>query len=448
MTKNLTTGTPYKIILKFAIPMVLGNLFQQIYNMADSVIVGRLVGEDALAGVGATGSLNFLIIGFVIGLSSGFAVPMSQAFGAKDFDKIREYYANSLILTIVMSTAISILSLVFLEDILLLMNTPAEIMNHTISYASTMFMGLIGIFLYNLMASVMRALGDSKTPLYYLIFASILNIALSLAFVIFFNWGVFGTGLATAISQGISGILCFFTARKKFDILCLNKKDLSPKTDVMSRLLKIGLPMGLQFSITAIGALILQTSINSLGALYVLAVSTGSRIGGILLQALDTIGLAMTTYTGQNLGAGKIKRISIGLKHSLVISTIYSIICLGAAYLFGGEAISVFINEPSQALRAATHEFIIGNAYFYILLGALLIFRNLIQGLGYSGLTMIVGFAETIARALAAFVLVENFGYIGVILASPLAWLVALSILIPMYIFVMKSVKEKIPDRT
>ncbi len=439
MVKDLTVGSVHKVILKFAIPMIAGNMLQQIYNMVDSIIVGRFVGENELAGIGVTTSLNYFIVGFIIGISTGFCIPIAQAFGEKNNDKIRKFYANAIILTLILSVVITVLSLFFLEDILLLIDTPPQVMSHTISYASTMFMGLMGIFFYNLMAGVMRALGDSKTPLFFLIFSSALNVALSLIFVIAFNMGVFGTGLATAISQSVSAILCLITAYKKYNVIKINKSEFVLRWPIIKVLLKIGIPMGLQVSITAIGTIAVQSAINSLGALYVLSCATAIRVSVLFMQGLETLGLAMATYTGQNIGAGKVDRIKKGVKQALIIGSAYSVLCVIIIYFFGIYAAAIFIKNPSPELSYATYQFLMGNAGLYIILCALLVFRSTIQGLGYSSLSMISGFSETAMRVVISFVLVNSLGYSIIIFANPLAWFTALLVVLPMYFKIIKN---------
>ncbi len=442
MTKDLTVGTPYAVLLKFTLPMIVGSLFQQVYNMADSIIVGRFVGEEALAGVGATGPLNFLIIGFMIGLSSGFAIPIAQAFGAKDYDKIRTFYGNALLLWIGISAVLTTVTLLLLPQILTLMNTPEEIFSHTYSYASTMFMGLAGIFLYNLMAAVMRALGDSKTPLYFLIFASVLNVVLSLVFVLLFDMGVFGTGLATAISQGASGLLCLLRARQKFEILALDRGDFVPRPKVMGRLLAIGLPMGLQISITALGTIAIQSALNSLGAMYVLAASTAMKVHALFTQPLEMLGLAIANFAGQNLGAGKIKRIKQGVGQALLMGAIYSIFCVAVMFFIGEYVAALFVTAPSAELNDAVYLYLMGSSVFYLLLSTLFVVRYTIQGLGFSSQAMMAGIVEMVMRTVVAFALVGTFGYNIIVVSSPLAWVGALLVLIPMYFVVLKKISK------
>ena len=266
MIKDLTKGSPIKAILGFAVPMLFGNLFQQMYNMADSIIVGKYVGVKALAAVGGTGAINFLVLGFIIGVSSGFMIPVSQAFGAKDFDRLRRLVTNAAWLSLVVGSIMTVLTVTLTKSMLRLMNTPDDIFQGSYEYIGTIFAGILGIMFYNLLSGIMRALGDSKTPLYFLIFSSFVNIALDLLFVLVFKMGVFGAAFATDISQFVSCILCFLFIKKKYTILKMNKGDWTFNTKLSNKLLLMGLPMGLQYSITAIGSTVIQTAVNGLGS--------------------------------------------------------------------------------------------------------------------------------------------------------------------------------------
>ena len=273
MIKDLTKGSPIKAILGFAVPMLFGNIFQQMYNMADSIIVGKYVGVKALAAVGGTGAINFLVLGFIIGVSSGFMIPVSQAFGAKDFDRLRRLVTNAAWLSLIVGSLMTVLTVSLTRTMLRVMNTPDDIFQGSYEYIGTIFAGILGIMFYNLLSGIMRALGDSKTPLYFLIFSSFVNIALDLLFVIVFKMGVFGAAFATDISQFISCVLCFLFIKKKYTILKMNKGDWAFNTKLSNKLLLMGLPMGLQYSITAIGSTVIQTAVNGLGSVYVAAIS-------------------------------------------------------------------------------------------------------------------------------------------------------------------------------
>lgn len=443
MTKDLTTGSPLKAIVSFGIPVLLGSLFQQLYNMTDSAIVGQFISVEALAGVGATGSINFLIIGFVVGMCTGFSIPISQCFGAGDYDSLRRYFTNSIWLAGGFSIFLTVLTLVLLDPILILMQTPSDIYQYAKEFIGTVFAGIGGIFLYNLLAAVMRALGDSRTPVFFLCFSSLVNAGLALLFVLVFHMGVFGTGLATVIAQTLSGILCILLILKKFTILSVTKEQWRPSAYHMKRLLGMGVPMGLQFSITAIGSILLQGAINGLGSMYVAAVASAVRIHSIFTQGLETLGLAMATYTGQNLGAGKVDRIKKGVKQCLLVGTGYAVFAFLILLFFGKAMALIFVSPSETELISNIHFFLLANSGSYIILGFLLIFRNTIQGAGYSSFAMLSGVFEMVARSIVAFGLVGALGFTAVAFANLAAWFAANLFLIPAYFFVIKKLTNQ-----
>ncbi len=443
MQKDLTVGSPIKLIFTFAVPIFIGLLFQQFYSMVDAIIVEKFVGLKAYTGVGATGSLNFLVLGFVSGLATGFCIPVSQAYGAKDFDTVKKYYANALILTVVISIVLGSIVTFFLDEILYLLKTPTDIYSHAYNYIMPIFAGMIGAFLYNFLSSLMRALGDSKTPLYFLMFSSILNIVLDLVFIINFNMGTFGAGLATALSQIISGVLCLFLILKKYDILKFDKSDFKLDKKYTKKLLGIGIPMGLQFSITAIGSIIMTFSVNTLGSIYVTAVTSGSRIIMLTIQGLETLGITIANFTAQNVGAGKIDRVKMGVRYSTIIALIYSLICFVVVYFCSDFLISIFISDYDAILYQNITDYLLINVGFYFFVGLLLILRNAIQGAGYSKLAMSVGITEMIARSIVGLVFVFSIGYNAVLFSNPAAWVSACVILIVMYKNVLKDLDRR-----
>ncbi len=442
MQKDLTVGSPLKLIITFAIPIFLGLLFQQLYSMVDAIIVERFVGIDAYTGVGATGSLNFLVLGFVSGLATGFSIPISQAFGAKNYELVKRYYLTALLLTVIISIVLGTVVVFFLKDILELLSTPSTIFNHAYNYIMPIFGCMIGIFLYNFLSSLMRALGDSKTPLYFLMFSSVLNIILDLVFIIVFDLGTLGAGLATAMSQLISALLCLRLVFTRYEILKLNKADLYCKKQEVGKLLGIGVPMGLQFSITAIGSIIMTYSVNGLGAFYVTAVTSASRIIMLTMQGLETLGITIANFTGQNIGAMKLERVKKGVNVALIMALGYSVLCLGLIVLFGDTLIGIFISEYDALLFKNINEYLFVNVIFYFFLGALMILRNMIQGAGYSKFAMIVGVTEMIARAIVGFIFVGIFGYQAVLYANPLAWTLATIVLFFMYRYVLSEISK------
>ncbi|MFI3324700.1 MAG: MATE family efflux transporter [Clostridia bacterium] len=443
MTKDLTTGSPIKSIIRFSLPILIGNLFQQIYNIVDSAIVGKFVGVEALAGVGSTGAINFLIIGFVTGTCAGFCIPISQSYGAGDYNKLRKYYAHAIMIAAVMAVTATTLTLIFIKQILILMQTPDEIFTYAQVYISTIFAGIPGILLYNLLASTLRSIGDSKTPVLFLTGAAFLNVALDLIFIIYFDWGVLGAGLATVISQTTAGVLCLLLIIKKFYILKVEKEDFKFDYSCAKHLCKIGFPMGLQFSITALGSTILQASINGLGAIYVASITAASKINLFAIQGLEAMGLTMATFAGQNLGAKKPERVSIAVKQVLVVGAIYSVLAFVVLQITAPYLSLIFVSADETEIITCICQFLTVNSVAYIFLATLLVLRNTIQGLGYSTFAMIAGGTELLGRGFVALVLVPNFAYAGAIFGNATSWFFAVLFLVPAYIVIYKKVKLK-----
>ena len=416
MTKDMTTGNPVKLILTFSIPLLIGNIFQQFYSMADTIIVGRFLGVKALAAVGSTGAMAFLVNGFVIGLTSGFAVLVSQKFGANDEEGVKKAYASSLVLSAIMTIIVTIISVASAKPLLELMNTPADIMDDSLAYIIVIYAGNIAIIFYNMFASILRALGDSKTPLYFLIIASILNIILDIVFIVNFSMGVAGAAYATIISQSISAILCAIYIIKRFPILRLKMSHWKVRKIFVKSQLRIGIPMALQFSITAAGAMVLQGALNNFGSKIIASYTAASKVQQLVMQPAVTFGVAMATYSGQNLGAGRIDRIKEGVKKCTIISIIVSIISTIVVILFGGAFTKLFM-DGSDYLNTVS--------IFYIPLGLIFIYRNTLQGIGDSFVPMMAGVAEMVARTVVAFTLPSIIGFTGIALADPAAWFAA-----------------------
>ena len=443
LTKDMTTGNPIKLILLFSIPLLIGNIFQQFYSMVDTIIVGRFVGVDALAAVGSTGSMGFLINGFVIGLTSGFAVLISQKFGAKNEEGLKKATASALVLSLVSTIIITIISVMFAKPLLHLMNTPDNIINDANKYITIIYGGTIATVAYNILASILRALGDSKTPLYFLIIASILNIILDIVFIVNFNMGVSGAAYATIISQGVSSILCLIYTYKKYKILRLKMEDFKVKKRVYIKHLKIGIPMALQFSITAIGIMTVQGALNIFGSTVIAAYTAASKVLQIVMQPAITFGVTMATYCGQNLGAKNYGRIKEGVKKCTEISIITSIIA-GLILVFGGKFfVGLFISNPDASILAYAQECLNYSAIFFIPLGLIFIYRNALQGMGESFVPMMAGAYELIARAIVAFTLPRFIDYTGICLADPIAWLAAAIPLGLYYFKKMRTIEKK-----
>uniref|UniRef100_UPI0040268168 MATE family efflux transporter n=1 Tax=Gemmiger formicilis TaxID=745368 RepID=UPI0040268168 len=434
MTKDLTSGSPLKVILLFSLPLVLGNLFQQFYALADTIIVGRFCGVSALASVGATGSVNYLILGFVIGVCNGFAIPIAQLFGARDYKDLRRHVANAAWLCMAASVVLTISTVALTRPMMQLMQTPDDIIDGAVIYIGWIFAGIPFIFLYNMVAAIMRALGDSKTPLYFLILTSALNIGLDLLFIVPFHFGVFGAALATDISQVISGVLSFIYLRRKFDVLKMEKDDLAFSKKASIRLLGIGVPMGLQCSITAIGSVIMQWAVNVLGSTAVAAVTAAGKTQSLLTVPMESVGTAMATYAGQNLGASRMDRVRQGVNSAMLIILVYGVGSALILHFTDVQIMSLFLDTAKEVdIVAMGREYLFWNSVFFVPLGALIVWRYSIQGLGFSTLAMMAGVAEMIARTAVAIVLVPMLGYFGAELANPAAWIAACIFLYPAY---------------
>ena len=446
MEKDMTKGSPMKLILGFAVPLLFGLLFQQFYSMVDTIIVGHYLGVNALASVGATGSVNFLIIGFCMGVCNGFAIPIAQEFGAGNEKNLRKYVTNSVWLAVVFAIVMTITVVLLCRPILRLMRTPDNIIDGSYSYIVIIFLGIPVTYLYNMTSAIIRSLGDSKTPVIFLTMAALLNIVLDLICIIIFHWGVAGAAIATVISQAAAGICCFLFMRRKFSVLQMSKEDWMRDRIFIEKLCSMGLPMGLQYSITAIGSVILQSAVNGIGSDAVATVTAGSKLSMFLMCPFDAMGSTMATYGGQNVGAGKFDRVSKGLRSCVLLGAVYSVIALGAVLLIGDDMLLLFLDKSETAILENAKWYITTNVCFYFLLALVNIVRFMIQGMGYSKLAVFAGMFEMIARGLAGFVLVPIFGFTAVGFANPLAWLFADAFLIPAYIHARKDV-ERIRQR-
>ncbi|MBD5104425.1 MAG: MATE family efflux transporter [Ruminococcaceae bacterium] len=443
MVREMTHGKPLSLILGFCLPMLLGNLFQQLYSMVDTIIVGKFIDVDALAGVGSTGSVSFLIIGFTMGITSGSCVLPSQCFGAGDHSEMRKYIANAIYLCIITTVIVTALAVTMCYPLLKLMQTPADIIDIAYDYIIVVLGGICVTMAYNLMAGILRAMGDSRTPLYFLILASVINIGLDLLFIIVCNMGVAGAGWATVISQGISAALCFIYMRRSYPMLRFEKSELKFDGRRVFALAKIGVPVGLQSSITAVGSIILQSAVNSLGKVAVAAVTAAGKIQNMVVAPMDTLGITMATYAGQNLGAGNVGRIGKGMKCAFASGFIYSAAALLAIWLFGTPLCLMFVEaEETEVIEKAVY-FLWVNACFYPVLSVLFIVRSSLQGLGYSALTMLAGACELISRVVIAVGFVETMGFDAVCFASPVAWVSAVALLVGVYFIKMKSLGKK-----
>ena len=442
--KDLTVGSPMKLILGFAFPMFLGLLFQQFYSLVDTMIVGKYLGVDPFAGVGSTGSLNFIVIGFCMGLCSGFSVPISQSFGAKDFPLLRKMVTNSVWLCTFFSVVITTLMLLFFRPVLTWMNTPENIFEYAYIYIFIIFAGIPCTILYNMTAAILRALGDSKSPIIFLAISSAINIGLDLLLIIVFRMGVDGAALATVVSQGVSGVISIIYIKKKFDILAMEKGDWKLERHLAGKLTGVGIPMGLQYSITGIGSVILQTAVNGLGSIYVASMTAGSKINIFLACPFDALGQTMAPYAGQNIGARKLDRVGKGLRAACIIGFIVSGLMVIVVKLFGDQLTMLFLDEKDPVIMQNSTQFLIIVSAFYCLLTLVNTVRFTIQGMGFSSLAIIAGVMEMIARGIAGMLLVPAFGYLGACYSSPLAWLLADAFLIPAFFLCKRKVARQL----
>lgn len=443
MVKDMTNGSPSKHILGFAVPMLFGMLFQQFYNLVDTIIVGKTLGVEALAGVGATGSINFMIIGFCMGVCNGFVIPVAQCFGAKKPADLRKYVFNGYICSIVFAIVLTLASVIFCRRILIIMNTPADIIDHAYNYIVVIFIGIPTVFLYNMVSGVIRSLGDSKTPVIFLVLSSIINVVLDFFLILVCKMGVAGAGWATVTSQLISGLTCLIYMYKKYDILKGDKSERVLDRRFITNLCMNGVPMGLQYSITAIGSTILQAAVNTLGSTYVAAMTAGSKMFNFTCCPFDALGSTMATYAGQNVGAAKIKRLGQGVRSAMIIGSVYSVLSLIALYFTTDYIALLFVNASETTIIALTRQFILASACFYIPLTGVNVVRFCIQGMGFSVFAISAGILEMIGRAFAAIILIPNIGFMGACLASPIAWIAADAFLFPAFIHCAKKLNAR-----
>ena len=438
----MTKGQPFVLILQFAWPLLLGNILQQFYSLVDAAIVGQYLGMNALAGVGASSSVLFLILGFSNGTASGFGIPIAQAFGAEDHLQMRRYvrvcYYAGIIISVMLATVCSLLC----SNILHWMQTPEEIYQDAYTYLLITFITIPCNLIYNLLASIIRALGDSKTPFYFLLLASVLNILLDLLFVIAFDMGVGGAALATAVAQTVSIIVCVIHMKRNYPIL---RGEMSPFSifDVWI-MLGFGIPFGLQFSITAIGSMMLQAANNALGTACATAFTAAMRIKLFFICPFENLGVAMATYCGQNLGAKKLERIVSGIKDAMLMMFVYWLVTMVILLPFARDISAIFIYRSETQILDYSEQFMHISCLCYLFLGTLVIFRYALQGLGYTRLAMCSGVSELIARALISLLLVPPLGFLGVCIGDPAAWVAANIFLFPAFFTVYRRLKTRL----
>lgn len=447
MSKDMTTGNPLKIILLFSVPVLLGNLFQQFYNMVDTVIVGRYLGEDALAAVGSTGCLMFLVLGFANGIAQGFGVMVSHAFGAKDFNLLRHYVALSLILTVIVSVLLTVPTAAASKTLLTWMHTPDNILPMADSYIRVIFAGTILTMSYNVLSGILRGIGDSKTPLYFLIFSSVLNIVLDVFLIVTVGLGTAGAAWATIIAQGVSAVLCLVYMFCRFEILRTRREDYYLDATGVKNMLAVGIPMALNYSVTAVGTMIMQSAVNVFGSSVVAAFTAASKVNSIATQTMPTLGTAIATYCGQNLGAGKYERIFAGMRQGFFIclasAAVGAVICL----LGGRFIVSWFVSEPSEEIFTCAMQYLVVASWFYIPLAAIFLYRNALQGLGRGFVPMLSGIVELLSRLIVILLVPKSAGFLGVCFADPAAWLFTAIPLVITYLLWERQKRKKLPPQ-
>ena len=440
---DMTVGSPTRGILRFALPLILGYILQQMYLIIDAAIVGRWIGVGALAAVGASSSIMFLIMGFCNGSCAGFAIPVAQAFGAKDFPKMRSYVANALRIGVVFAVVITVVSCMLCDRVLVLVNTPADIYRDAYTFLFMQFLAIPFTIGYNLLAGFLRALGDSKHPFFFLIFSSVVNIVLDVLLILVCGLGVLGAGLATLLSQLFSCILCGWYIVGRVKILIPKGSERTFDNKRISILLNNGVPMGLQFSITGIGIIMLQSANNALGTTCVAAFTASMRIKYLFTCVFENIGVAMATYCGQNLGARQMSRITKGVKDAICLMLVYFVFTFIVIYPFADWMMRLFVDSGEAEVVSRAAQFMRIANYFYPALGLLTILRYSIQGLGFSNLSMLSGVMEMIARCGVSLWLVPALTWTGVCLGDPVAWCMADVFLIPAFIWVQHRLKKR-----
>ena len=425
-TTDLTVGKPLFQILRFALPLVLGTLFQQLYSFADTVIVGRCLGTDALGAVGTTYSLNFLILGFVQGACVGFGIPVAETFGAKDQGGLRKYLFNGALLCVVLSVVFTLFTTLMAGPLLQLIHTPEELYADAVLYIRIIFLGIPATVLYNYASSVLRAMGDSQHPFYFLLAASVLNIGLDYLLIVSMGMGVDGAALATVLSQLLSGGLCafwFFTRTAKQEELTFRGQSSLLSAGHCKRLAYIGFPMGFEYSVSAIGAVIMQDAINLLGSTAVAAQTAGEKIRQMFTLPMESVGMAMATYVGQNHGAHRTDRIKQGIKDGCMIQLTYCVAAWVVIFFVKPYAVGLVLGDADPAVTAGAIQYLAIMSMLFCFHGLLMIFRNTLQGLGYSVQAIISGVGELIGRSLGGLLAVKTgLGYVGICLSNPFAW--------------------------
>lgn len=438
-TNDMTVGNPAGLIIRFMIPVCLGNIFQQLYNIADSVIAGQFLGVDALAAIGSTGALMFFVTGWLNGMASGFAVLVSQWFGARHYDLMRHYVAMSVYLSAVFAAVMTVGLSFANEPILRLMNSPQDLLPDIKAYMGIIYAGLLVTVAYNALAGFLRALGDSKSPLYFLVISGVINVILDIVFIVYFHMGVAGCAYATVTAQAVSALLCLIYIIKRYPILHLKREDFRISFQSFGRLLSLGIPMGLQFSITAIGTILVQGAVNMYGSAHMAGFSAAGKIQNITATVFVAFGATIATYVGQNYGAGKTDRVRQGVRCTQMMVLAWSVVTMAFMFFCGKYMTYLFVNPSEQDVVQVSVTYFRTVFWAYPFLGSIFIYRNTLQGMGYGLVPMLGGIFELAARSGIVMAVAGKISFAGVCLADPAAWIAALIPLLPYYFYVMKK---------
>ena len=436
----MTQGNPLKVMLQFAFPLLIGNLLQQTYNIIDAAIVGQSLGAQALASVGASTSVQFLVLGFCMGSCTGFGIPVAKYFGAGDLKHMKNIIFNGAVLTAVIAVIITVLCTLLCPWILQVLSVQSDIYANAYSYLMIIFLGLPFTLLYNYLSSILRAVGDSRTPFLFLAFSAVLNIFLDLFFILVAGWGCAGAAFATIAAQAISGILCLIVIIRRMEVLWLSKENRVVRGDSITELLQMGLPTGLQFSITAIGSMVMQSANNGLGGDYVSAFTAGAKLKQFTMCPFDAIATSVSVFCSQNYGAGKIDRIHKGLRQGIAVGVGYGLFA-GLILIFAGRPLSmIFVSKDASGVLDASAKYLRCMGYFYWSLGILNVTRMVTQGLGHSGRAFFSGVMEMIARTIVSLGFVETFGYTAICFADQTAWIAACCYIAPTCLYCLKKI--------
>lgn len=441
-TNDMTVGSPVRLILQFMIPVFLGNVFQQLYNIADSIVAGQFLGVNALAAIGSVGSLMFFVTGWINGMTSGFAVLVSQWFGAKRYDRMRHYVAMSVYLSVAIALLMTLGLSIANEPILRLMNSPENLMPDVKAYMGIIYAGILITVMYNALAGFLRALGDSRSPLYFLMISGVINVILDIVFIVYFHMGVSGCAYATVIAQAVSALLCLIYIIKRYPILHLKREDIRVSFHSFGKLLALGIPMGLQFSITAIGTIIVQSAVNMYGAAYIAGYAAAGKLQNITSTVFVAFGATIATYVGQNHGARKPDRVRQGVRCAQIMILIWSVAAMALMFFCGKYMTYLFVSPSQQDVVQASVTYFHAVFWAYPFLGSIFLYRNSLQGMGYGLVPMLGGIFELAARAGIVMIVAGKASFFGVCLADPAAWIAALIPLVPYYLHVLKKYRE------